>query len=103
VKVAFATDRIRWRKKMSNTRTAIAMLIAAFSLVSAVVGSSPVYAKDHRVHSLLRPAIYAQVTSQSALQATGRSAEAGSGWFYEPTNREGQVINYADYQRGGTN
>jgi hypothetical protein len=89
--------------KMSNTRTAIATLIAALSLAAGGVGSSPVYAKDHRVHSFFRPGVYAQATGETAMQATRRAAEAEAGWYYEPTNRNGQVINYADYQRGGAN
>ena len=102
--VKFATDRSRRRMKASKTGTAVSTLIAAaLSLAAGTVGSSPVYAKDYRVHSLLRPVIYAQATSQRAMQATRRAAEAESGWFYEPTNRNGEVINYADYQRGGTN
>jgi hypothetical protein len=68
--------------KMSNTRKAIGMLIvAALSLATTTVGSSSVYAKDHRVHSFLPRGTYARATSEEVRRAFGypRSAEP---WRY---------------------
>jgi hypothetical protein len=78
VMVAFATNRIRWRTKMSNTRTAIGTLIAVLSLGATAIGSSPVYAKDHGVHSFRRHGIYAQATGQELLRAVTHGVTVGS-------------------------
>ena len=90
---------------MSNTRNAIGTLIvAALSLATTAVGSSPVYAKDHRVHSFLPRGTYARATSQEVRQALGYPRSAEPWQTYQlPTNANGYVINPTDYQRGGTN
>jgi hypothetical protein len=82
--VAFATNSIRWRMKMSNTRIAIGTLIVALSLGASAVGSSSAYAKGHPAHTYQR------------------TVESGSA-FQLPTDAAGDVVNYADYQRGGAN
>jgi hypothetical protein len=92
--VAFATNRIRWRMKMSNTRTAIGTLIAVLSLGAGVIGSSPVCAKERGVHSFRPHGIYAQATSQE-LRAVAHGATIGY-----PSS---EIVNPTDYQRGGSN
>jgi hypothetical protein len=89
------------RKKGSSIPAEVgALIVGAFLLAAGAVDPSPVYAKEHRLHSVLHPAICAQVTSQSAMRATRSAADTGRS--YGPT-RPGEIINYADYQRGGAN
>jgi hypothetical protein len=98
--VAFATNRIRWRMKMSNTHTVISTLIGAvLSIGASAVDSSAVYAKGHRLDSLRPQGSYAQVTVQEAERAAVRNDVT----FGYPRTADGQVVNYADYQRGGSN
>jgi hypothetical protein len=93
--VAFATNRIRWRMTMSNTRTAFGPLIAALLLGASAVGSSPVYAKERGFHSFRPHGIYAQATGQELLRAATHGVTIGY-----PSN---EIINPTDYQRGGSN
>ena len=100
VMVAFATNCIRWRMRMSNTRTAIGTLIVAvLSIGVTAVDTSAVYAKGHRLNSLRLEGSYARATVQEAERAAVRSDVT----FGYPRTADGQVVNYADYQRGGAN
>jgi hypothetical protein len=97
----FATDRISEKKKASSTATEVgALIVAVISLAAGVVGPSLVYAKAHQFHSFLGPAVYAQVTDQSTMRGTSR---AKGRRYHEPTKRDSEIINYTDYQRGGSN
>jgi hypothetical protein len=91
--------------KMSNTRPAIGALIAVvLSLGATAVGSSAVYAKGHPVHSLLPRGAYAQAIGLTPTEANRQRAEAESWGAYQlPTDAQGDVVNYTDYQRGGSN
>jgi hypothetical protein len=100
-RVNFATGRIKGRKKASSIPTEVGTLIvSAFLLAAGAVDSSPVYAKEVRLHSVVQLAICAPATSQSTMRATRPAADAGRN--YGPT-RSDEIINYADYQRGGAN
>ena len=68
---------------MSNIRIAIGTLIvAALSLATTAVESSPVHAKDHRVHSFLSRGTYAQRTNEiNRVLSPGKAAGA---YAYQP-------------------
>jgi len=88
---------------MSNSRTAIGTLIvAALSLGATVIGSSFVNAKNRQIDALLPRGAYAQAIGLDAAQASRQRAESWEAYGL-PRNTKGQVVNYADYQRGGTN
>jgi hypothetical protein len=100
---AVATIRIRWRTKMPNTRTTLGTLVvAALSLGVTTIGSSSAYAKNHQVHAFLPRGAYAQAFALDAAQASRRRAESSEAYEL-PMNARGQGVNYADYQRGGSN
>jgi hypothetical protein len=86
---------------MSGTRTGLgALIVTALSLGATAIDSSSAYAKGHRFRSFLPRD--AQARGLDAIQATRQRAESWEAYGL-PTNPRGQVVNYADYQRGGTN